>query len=592
MKLALLISIFFISSAFGAPFFFKCGEGGTLKSKIQPREIDSFLSQMIKSNGEQQTINYLCGANKTCIEEYRRIITLGKFSERASTRLLTNFELNKTQLYSKKISEEEFSLAKKVKLLGRSLLMCQEQKQKLDPLKLLRGKCIDCKEKVVLFYPYYNNYMYASGCRGLLDESKCDHLLETEAVIKSIDRSLIMGADPYTTLAIGLMEKFNEDFQTSITWEKTIPPRFWLSGAMSCHQKSALDGVRELLNKDGKLVDKNLLKLGESMEKLLNHEKKSSTKPEKSYFCYKQGDKESKVSEIPITGSCCIELPFKPEVKQSAKKIQSSLMFHYIKTQIKSPLTCKKTKEEAELACQKGRWDRLYEADPAFNIQRFQGYSKLHGGSEPVNAWRSGVNHYKTPVYGHQVMDYLINSLYTNPLLNKLVSDAQEKLKLAPTRSLICSNLESGVYVVDSDYYFNKGRDAKRLGTIFNKKDKDWDKLTKTQRRVMLTEFGDPKVRDGDIEINSPGLLSHFKKEERKILANLTNLDFSSITKLSKGVWKSERESQKHSKILNKAQEIYFNKFYEPRDTRGKASNFPWNRLTDDNFQKLLRKLN
>jgi hypothetical protein len=590
MKMILIISLFYISSAFSTPFFYKCAEDGVLESKIQPNEINAYLLKLVKERGFESTVSYLCGENQDCRTEYGEIINLGKFSSEISTKLITSFDLNQKSLFTKELTTSDYNYAEKIKILGNKLLLCQEEKANLDPASLLREKCSDCEEKVVLYYPYYNNYMYISGCDGLKDDEKCDHILSSSAVKDSINKSLIMEADPYTTLAVGIMEKFNNSFETSITWEKTIPPRFWLSTAMGCHQKSAKDGVREIHNKKGEIVNKSLLQLGTKIRDYLINDYKKSTKDGVSYFCYQQGAKESEVSDKPIPNSCCMELPFKTVWEGSKEQIQSSLMFHNIKTQIRSPLTCKKNGKSANDNCQKGRWDRLYEKDPAFNIQRFQGYSKLHGGDEPVNAWRSGVNHFKTPVYGYQIMDYLINTLYTNPLLNKMVKEAQEKLKLPPTKSLICANSAPGVYVLDSNYYFDQGRDAKRLSTVFDVKDKDWSDLTRAQRRVMIAEFGDPLVRNG--KDNASGLLSHFSGDEKDALSRLTQLNFSSIISLSQDVWRNEVESQGQYQLFNKAKKIYFDKYHDARESRGKASNYPWARMDNEQFEKLIKKLN
>ena len=106
----------------------------------------------------------------------------------------------------------------------------------------------------------------------------------------------------------------------------------------------------------------------------------------------------------------------------------------------------------------------------------------------------------------------------------------------------------------------------------------------------MIAEFGDPLVRNG--KDNASGLVSHFSGDEEEALSRLTKLNFSSIISLSQDVWKNEVESQGQFQLFNKAKKIYFDKYHEARESRGKASNYPWTRMDNEQFEKLIKKLN
>src|SRR5690606_20405800 len=115
------------------------------------------------------------------------------------------------------------------------------------------------------------------------------------------------------------------------------------------------------------------------------------------------------------------------------------------------------------------------ETDPAFRIQRFNGYSNLMGGAESVEAFRAGVNHYEDPAYGYQAMDYIVNSLLTNPVIHQMVEKAEDEVsqvlgRKPNWRSVMCvEHAGGGTFHIDSDHYFNKHRDTDRFKAAYEK---------------------------------------------------------------------------------------------------------------------------
>lgn len=565
-----LFSLFFcISNAIAAPFIYKCGKNGRYEKSISPKEIRETLKAFVTNSKTQELeamVSKLCEDKKECVEEFGNLLRLTNQSneiiEQSVNTLLKKFKfntINKDIHTPINISDSDFNLIKNYNDLNEEIYMCHEEKKKLDISDFVFN------DKAIMFYPYHTNYMYMTGC-SYVDAPECNNMMKVDLIKKSIARSISMGADPYTAIAINMLEKFNHDFDTGLVWDLTIPARLWLTNAMNCPRNIPEKGV----------TTKGLFKLSSRLNSFLETTKSTdllnkNTK-EKSFLCYDGKENYPNYSTKSKNGQCCLQLNMnakKGKEKSLRRKLQSALMFEYIRQQTYP----NKTKKFSRMVSDAN--------DPAAHIQRYNGYSALMGGAEPVTSWRAGTNHYKDPVYGYQVMDYIINSIITNPLINNLVE--KEKIEQGKNvRSLICATKNPGIYVVDTEYYKNKHRDSKRLLKIINKKNTDWTNLTNKEKKVMLQELSHKDVKK---------ILQNINEVDKSLVGSILGLKFESIKQTRITRRKSLELANNNPQLMSKLTKYYFSNIHEKRMTRGQASNYTWEKLDKYEVRKLALRM-
>lgn len=571
MKYFLLLLFFLCNTAFSYPFFYKCGENGRFEESLTPAEISDALIKLSQStNGNiDELVTQLCDGKKTCIEDFKNLIELGKNSKDSLKVNLNNLiqQQKKTSVdvldiesFITEVDDMTYNQAKLLNQISQDIQMCSDAKKNLNPDNFIHD------ENAIVYYPYHTNYMYMNGCFKNSSE-KCELKMNVDNIKESIDRSLIIGADPYVTIAINMMEGFNRDYNTGLTWDQYIDESFWLTRAMKCPRKIPAKGVVV----ENKFFNKRLPKF---LKHKVGYDYNKASDTNRSYMCRKHGyDGNAFMSPDPNPHACCMKLDLVyDESLYNKKDIVSAMMFEYIR---------QKTYPNLEGYYKNRGADSR---DPASLIQRYNGYSSAMGGGEPVNAWRAGVSHYKDPVYGFQVMDYLINSLMTNPLINSLVE--KKKKEHGNPRSLLCANKKPGNYVIDSDYYKNRNRDGKRMANIEKYKDTPWNEWPDNYKRVMIQELGDKKV--------SPEVLKNFTFgtiQESRLVKDIKNIDYSSISKLARDVENIEYDSQDTPQLMNRMVNHYFSQVYPKRQTRGETSGYSWKRLTPNQIISIGQKL-
>jgi len=62
------------------------------------------------------------------------------------------------------------------------------------------------------------------------------------------------------------------------------------------------------------------------------------------------------------------------------------------------------------------------------------------GGAEGVSPWRAGVNYYKNPAYGYQVMDFILNTLMFNPYISAKIDELSQKYQ--KIRTVFCVKIK------------------------------------------------------------------------------------------------------------------------------------------------------
>lgn len=473
-----LVLLIFSFQTFAYPIFFKCEDTKiTFKDSFNDDDLFNRILQMEKGN-RLELFNQWCGGVSQCLQDLDFIARLAQVSVETARRLFEE-ELQKMKMEfdAKDVSHldiEEFSLLNES---FTSLRACQEVKSQLNPEDFVSN------ERVLTPYPFYSNYMYATGCGGV-DAQGCSPIDQSD-LDRVIEESVVMGVDPYLVLSLSLMEG-----GTGEVGQLYLDP-IGIMDSIGCSGEQIGNGARpdEALNSYGTsyIVNSEVKRIPSLQGKLsayfntFNIEKEEGN----SFYCYNvRGSEEPSVFERPQSDSCCLDLGFKTSV-DSSDQIQHALTYQFVDKITRSPF--------------RGR------SDPAWRAQRYNGYTDLMGAAESVSPWRAGVNYYESPAYGYQTMDFILNALMFNPYISSKVEEMGQKHG-DDWDSLLCKGKRDGTYYVDSDYYFNQHKDSPRLEAVYNKFQRGvpFARLSSREKNVLLADMEETALQNSQIPDRLP----------------------------------------------------------------------------------------
>lgn len=564
MKMTIILSLFFSSTlAWSYPIYFKCDKEGSLSQVVTPSELASKLQQVVNTaqglspEKQKQFLSETCRGGKSCIEELEQLLKMAQSSGKVTEDWVKQ-QISKVKSEADKAQGNLMGFVKLPNAKGELLstynkliknaaesVQCRiaEAQIPADGFKLDGDRC-------VVANLHHSPYMYVSGIREsgtTLPGNQMMGAPPCSGIDMMIEGAVAAGQDPYAALAISFMEngtRVSELYLDPIGMVQTL-------GCKTSHgteKSNNLDSYNTYYNVEYRTIDNSPL-LSKIKNYLTIRQIKMDDKV--SYFCnaYAGG---GAVGAAPAKNACCIKMPFTPEgyfgngrEHPIAKALTFKSMDQYIKAPLSSELKANDPSENA-----------------ARRLQRFNGYSTLMGGAEAVSAWRSGVNYYKTPAYGYQAMDFLVNSMLTNPYIRSKVEAAESKVgKSSP--SVLCMELSPGVYSMEHNLYFQKHADAPRMESVFEKwkQNKANPSLTKGQSNVMRGEF--------------MALISSKKYPEfAKLIDNNIFYD-------------------KTKPLPPAALTYYFEKIYPDRQTVAKANKmdqgFEWNEMEGAKFDSFLK---
>lgn len=221
--------------------------------------------------------------------------------------------------------------------------------------------------------------------------------------------------------------------------------------------------------------------------------------------------------------------------------------------------------------------------DPALRFQSVNGFSPLMGGGETVPAFRSGINTKANPIYGYQAIDFVINALMTNPSIQRLVVEAQERFQQRPA-SILCIDKKPGTFMLDSDHYYKKVATAPRLESI---KGKPWAKLTYREKKVVVAELMAAKVVNKKSRLEEAMALSAAATDVLGIGTG-RRVNESDYNKTHGSKYFIPSPALAGTDVLL---EKYWNQVYPSRDTLQKATDYPWRRLTESEVAEMGKAL-
>ncbi len=427
--------ILFSSTAWSYPVFFKCEAGGRLSDQITPAEIDGRLNALVgalrplSANARAEKINEYCEGGALCMREFEQLLQMAEVSG-TITREIMNAELARIRSAASLAASQQGGIAPVGAGIFTSAL---QERQMREGLYTAR----ECRVAMENFSPEsFNNdgrcvlanfghspYMYPSGIRfsGTGTNSRngpaqCNEITEMVRNAHAVDQ------DPYAAIAISLMENgthISNLYLDPIGSVKTLGCKIEpgtranhnLESYNTFHRITAgvkenpelISGIRDFMTVQGHTPSEGVSYLCNSPE---TSEEGDDVPPDDVDCSY---GSSSRSCSAPIPGACCVRMPFS---KDSASVADQGLTFASLKIYIEPPLE-----------------ERIRGTDPADyparRLQRFNGYSDAMGGAEAVSAWRSGVNYYRTPAYGYQAMDFMLNTLWSNPFVRNAVREAE-----------------------------------------------------------------------------------------------------------------------------------------------------------------------
>ena len=461
-----------LPSVHAYPIFFRCDASRQMSEFVAGQDvIDGVKKLLAQTNGDKKKLlAQLCEGKTECEKNLEQVITLAKISKEASEQkekeILDRLKKEMDQSSPiQKTTDEALQLEKTIRETAAQVSACRQDSISIEPEKWGTSKC------VTFYYPFKNEYQYASGFRysqnQLTQSAPCVSQNDLDTWVK---RALIMGIDPMVYMSIGLME---EGFGG--TRNLYLDP-IGIMKAMGCpeNKTNVTQAGQNKLSSFGNFhsIQPTLIndtQFNERLKQSLTEVDGATLATGSSYYCSQVSGaiRAPTVVSTADPKQCCMKLPFAAD-SSLAPKISDSLTLNYIaKMQNQHPYGQK---------------------DPAFQMQLFNGFSTLMGGAEAVSLFRTGIDSTKTPNYGYQSMDYVLNNLASNPVLLKTIEDQKKSLKLKNLPpSILCEDPASkGPNVVDSRAYFDLHRKSGRMTSIANK---PWSQMSTRQKNVFTQEI-------------------------------------------------------------------------------------------------------
>lgn len=365
--------------------------------------------------------------------------------------------------------------------INRAIYTCRQKIENADPAHF---QLAAAGTNLISYYPYSNPYEFAMGFRP--DQNHLEGM-NAETVRQEIAESVAMGVDPYVPLTLHLMETGH----ISKLQDLYLDPVADLE-ALGCSGTSASKASANLYSFETyyHFQFPELVSNPGFLKRLKNFPsfRGKISETESSYFCMVPNDQRDDygnkiasealdwvVSEKPQPKSCCLKLDFRPnDLAQAGVDIDEALKYYFIHTKVENGSA----------------------SGPAERLQTYNGFSDLMGSNEATSAWRGGVNHFHTPTYGYQATDFILNTLLPNPLIRKMVRDAEAQSGVYP-KSILCRDRAPGIFEIDSASYFEIHRDAPRMPRLIGKlkaNDFAWTSLSARERVFLRSEFQDSPV--------------------------------------------------------------------------------------------------
>ena len=566
MKLRVLISFIitfslcFSTAANAYPVYYQCDKDRQMSEFVTGQELAKMLAPLLgKSKSEkEESIGALCAGEEECKRQLNQILTLAKLNLDIADDLqkteLAKISTDVSRSPAQSISQDQFELNRTIQETSLKIEACRRAILTISSDDMeFNGK--DGK-KVYMYFPYNNEYKYALHCSKYDPASKpfCN-LPDSDDLTKAIRNAISAGVDPYVYLSIGLMENGSNG------WDKLYLDPIGKMTATGCKEipsditKAAKGKLNSFENfhemKAGVVTDDQKAK---RLQEQLTTNGQNIIPGKTSYYCRDLTSAEGGFTSKAESKECCLKLNFTLQANQANKPSRMAVMesgagmnpYSNSAGSIAEKTFLMDYLRDVQNSSSRGT------NDPAFRLQSFNGFSKLMGGAESVPVFRSGVDFTKTPSYGYQSMDFIINSLASNAWIRKEVEN-QSKILKKKVPSILCQDVTvPGTFKIDSDYYFNKHKDSGRMESI---KNKPWASMSKREKKVFTEELKYPKVHDRLVKQfpNLPSDLQNKKTIFKKTITdqNGNGIEIDDDPNSEKSIYIGKGEYKNQSSSLN-----------------------------------------
>lgn len=467
--LAILLLTLISSNAFAYPLFFKCDANGAVSNILQPAELVTQLRALADASlarpnqTARRAADEACSSAQNCIQDLVRLTELTRQAgELNRDEIVRRVEAKARQLNEQIAAQGSIQISEsdqtEIAALNRANVMsysCRAVVNELDSTNFIQG------DKCIVGNFNHSPYMYLSGERfsGVAggEDRKLDNV-SCSQLDSAIDSAVAMGQDPYAALGISFMENGTDvgglyldpiglvgtmgcpanrvSAEVANKWEETAGNTFrtcvGTCSDQACNDRCSANYTRSApynLNSYDTFYRVNFAPitnntLANRVRQYVEARSPNAFRQASGFVC----SSESSVffSETAVADQCCLATSYMPAEDSNGEVVQelakSAFTFGSLRQYIQAPLT--------EALRRPGAGENA-----ARRLQRFNGYSDLMGGAEAVSAWRSGVNYNNTPAYGYQAMDFVYNSLMSNPMIVQKIEAAQRRY--GRTKSII-----------------------------------------------------------------------------------------------------------------------------------------------------------
>lgn len=494
VALGSLIALFTGPLAHAYPYWKVCGPGDQLRP-LHMEEADwvTVLGQR-SADGTAENRGRLEAAETECEGELEARLSYLNFSSEKIRRALSTSRANAERAWAK-LPDSVRSLPVANASVARLLVGIQACQQAIEAIPaestVLISKVRKFSNRLMIFYPYYNQFAYLSGYRR-----NANKVFFYPPVLKSAEKALFqsmqMGLDPQVAFAVSANE-------TAGRLDKTESGvhTFHLMNVLACGKRSLeRTGV---VGADGKLRTAYSFKDSQLSRKILAalEYPASAVGAGKSYLCAGKAGKATRLMELEesfqaeaapdANAQCCLELPasvesMPSEVKDNAEDyFRRMFAFQYLKNQIDT-LRVPADKNQRMVA-------------KAEIIERFLGMDHGILGSGAgflIAPVRLGINTNKDPLYGYQAMDYITQSFSNHPFL------LEARLRFEATTgkqvpNFLCTGEKSGPLEIESNEFTKRVYDSPRM-TFLPGPGSDASKLRDNALSVFYYELKNSKA--------------------------------------------------------------------------------------------------
>ena len=481
-----LIFTLFTFKIYGFPIFYSCENEELIDSnKVDPNNLFEKILKLDK-NKQNQLITSWCKGKQECLKNLKNLMIFSESSYDVAEQLFLE-ELEKQKLIiGEKIKSSElitnyFELTNSFS----ELRACQEVSSRLNPMDFVDDW------RLLVFYPYHNNYMYVTGCKSI--SSKNCLARDRSSFDSVIENAIAMNTDPYLALALNFMES---DTDIGSLYLDPIA----VMDSIGCSAEQVANGSDDSFFSFGtsykiKAQVINNKKLSSKIQNYIGLQDDRNLKEGESFYCYnvKKGSPPA-IHSTPQDNSCCLRVNFTANGTTTEENINHdlarALKYEFINKRL-SPSFRGKT-------------------EPEWKIQRYNGYTELMGAAEWVPSWRMGVNYYDNPGYGQQAMDFILNSFMFNPYIKNKIEEESSKYD-TKWKSILCRNKEDGLYFYDSDHYMNLVKSSPRLESIYEKYKNGvkFNELTVREKAILERELKETSQNNSLVKDTLPQAIAN-----------------------------------------------------------------------------------